>query len=370
MLPEIDFSNYKATSGMDWLDIGVSLERHTQFQYVQGALHELLNLNETNRPIHVEAQNVVKKTDSANVFVFRLQENHHENNAAKIAYIVRGLADKFGFIAPARIAGVEIACDLRPKKSPEDIYPANAVLQGCIAAYGERARQYTPSARSKKGRAESLEEDPKFSPQGSLYVGHQDDQHGYQPTPKSHRAYPKITDGLDKAHRATPLPPNQHRARVEVTLQLEALEEYGLTDPLTLNSYDFSRLAGLLHFRCLKPIEVIIQAHRDKLSKDLRGAIERIKVTGKPISAEEHEQLRWRVKFSPVKAAALTSLYRNTHRVIEWQGGWKGSEGRPLQHSKDTEPMAELNRKVKAALCKLSKSMRKGASSPKSGVSR
>lgn len=359
MHPEINLSDYKATAVIDWLDIVVTLEHTTQFRYVQAELHRLLRLGALNKPVHVTAQGVPNPNSSATGFVFRLQEHHHDNNAAKIAHVVRGLAAYFGFAAPARIVGIEVSFDLRPKNDPKAIYAANAALQYGIAAYGEHVRQFAPSVLH-KGRTVSLAEDPVFDPQGTLYEGHQDDKHGSAITAVARRGYPKKTDGQDKNKKPIPLPPSQHRARMEVTLQLEALEEYGLTDPLALASYDFTKLADLLHFRRLKPVESIMQASRNKLATDLREAISAIATTGRPTSPEKLSQLRWRVKFNPVRAAALASLARNTDRVMEWQGGWCGSEGRALQHSKDTTPDAKLNRKVKAALEALSKTLDKG----------
>lgn len=356
MHPEIDLRDFKATAVIDWLDIAVTLGHTTQFQYVQAELHSLLGLSPSEALIHVTAQNVTKATDAATGFVFRLQEHHHENNAAKIAHVVRGLEAFFGFTAAARITGIEVAFDLKPRRNPKAIYEAYAVLHDRIAAYGMHARQYTYSVRRKRGQLVPLTLDPIFDPDGTLYVGHQDDEHGYQPTTKAYRAYAKVTDN------GKPLPPDQHRARVEVTMQLEALEEYGLTDPLALASCDFTRLARLLHFQPLKPIEAIVQASRDELKKDLLAAKHAQTTTGKPRPAKERDQLRWRVKFSPVNADALASLYRNTDRMIDWHRGWEGSEGRSLQHSKDTEPDAKLNRKVKAALQTLTKIMGKDAS--------
>lgn len=363
MHPEINLCDYKATAVIDWLDIAVTLGHTTQFQYVQPELHRLLGLSALDKPVHVTAQNVDKATDSATSFVFRLQEHHHDNNAAKIAHIVHGLAAHFGFATPARIAGIEVSFDLKPKDNPKAIYAANAALQYGITAYGEHARQLAPRG-PKKGRLVPLTLGPLLHYGGTLYVGHQTDIHGYAITAVAHRGYAKTTDGQDKDKKPIPLPPSEHRARMEVTLQLDAPERYGLTDPLALASYDFTMLADLLHFRQLKPIEAIGRASRDELATDLREAISTIGTTGRPTSPEELAQLRWRVKFSPVRAAALASLSRNTDRVIEWHRGWEGSEGRALQHSKDTTPDAKLNRKVKDALQALSKRMAKGIYPP------
>lgn len=358
MHPEINLSDYKATAVIDWLDIAVTLGHTTQFQYVQAELHRLLGLSALDKPIHVTAQNVDKATDAATGFVLRLQEHHHSNNAAKIVHVVHGLAAHFGITAPARIAGIEVSFDLKPKDDPKATDAANAALQYGIAAYGEHARQFAPSVRH-KGRIVPLTLDPMFDPQGTLYVGHQDNKHGHVITPISYRAYAKVTD-----NNGVPLPLDHHRARAEVTLQLDALEEYGLTDPLALASYDFTKLANLLHFRQLKPVEAMVQASRNKLTSDMREAISAIATTGRPTLPKKLAQLRWRVKFSPVKADALASLHRSTDRVMEWQGGWRGSEGRALQHSKDTTPDAKLNRKVTAALEALSKTLAKGVYPP------
>lgn len=359
MHPVLNLSDYKATATIDWLDIAVTLSRSTQFQYVQAELRELLGLDALGTAIHVKARDVERRTDAATAFIFRLQEQHHDNNAAKITHVLHGLAAKFGFTAPAKITGIEVAFDLRPKQDPLAVYEASRALQHGLAAYGEHARQYAPSAKG-KGRTTPLTLDPLYERSGSLYVGHQDAQHGYAPTSISQRVYPKITDGIDDNDRPLALPPDQHRARAEVTLQGEALTEYGITDPLALASYDFTRLAELLHFRTLKPIGAIQARHRAMLAQELRKAINTSKATHIPTPQRALEKLRWRVRFSPAKAPALASIHRNTDRVIDWHSGWDGSEGRARQHSKDTVPDAELNRKVKVALTALSKRLAKG----------
>lgn len=367
MHPEINLSDYKATAVIDWLDIAVTLGRSTEFQYVQPELHSLLGLSALDKPIHVTAQNVAKATDAATGFVFRLQEHHHENNAAKIAYIVRGLEAFFGFTAPARIAGIEVAFDLKPKPEPKSnskaIYVANAAMQYGIAAYGEHARQFTPRGH-KKGRTVPLTLDPTFHYGGTFYEGHQTDEHGYAITASAHRGYPKKTDGLDEDNKPIPLPPSQHRARMEATLQLDRPELYGLTDPLALASYDFTKLADELHFRKLRPIQAIIDREAEELKDSMRAASHAMKATGKPTPAKELEKLRRRVNSFPIRAAAIASIYRNTDRISEWSRGWKGSEGRPLQHSKDTVPDAKLNRKVRDALQTLSEKMAEGVYPP------
>lgn len=347
MHPEINLSDYKATATMDWLDIAVTLERSTQFQYVQAELHGLLGLDAMDKPIHVTAMDVTKPTDAAKAFAFRLQEHHHDNNAAKIAYIVHGLGARFGFTAPARIARIEVAFDLKPRSDPQAIYEAYAALHGCIAAYGEDARQYTTSARCMT----PLTQDVAFDPHGTLYVGHQDNKHGHAATPKAYRAYAKVTDN------SKPLPPHQHRARVEVTLQLNALEEYGLIDPLALASYDFTSLAELLHFQPLKPPAEISASYVAQVESDLRTAVNKRRKTGKRPPEDFLRRMRSRLMYRKFIAHGLASLARATERMIDWRRGWAGSEGRPLKHSKDTVPDAKLNRKVKSALRALSRGM-------------
>ncbi|MDE1555896.1 MULTISPECIES: hypothetical protein [Comamonas] len=356
MHPEINLSDFKATATIDWLDIAVTLGRTTQFQYVQAELHGLLGLSPSDAVIHVTPQNVDKRTDAATGFVLRLQEHHHGNNAAKIAHVVLGLAARFEFAAPARIAAIEVAFDLKPRHDPQAVYDAYALLQGGIAAYGEHARQYAPSVRH-GGQVVPLTLDPLLAPSGTLYVGHHDAKHGHQPTPKAYRVYAKVTD-----NNAAPLSPEQHRARAEVTLQLDALEEYGLTDPLALASYDFTRLAGLLHFQPLKSPADIYENYIAQVESDLRAAVMKRRKTGKRPPEEFLRRMRSRLTYRKAIARGLASIARNTDRVIDWHSGWEGSEGRPLQHSKDTAPDAKLNRKVKAALAALTKSMDRAVS--------
>lgn len=365
MYPEINLSDFKATATIDWLDIAVTLGRTTQFQYVQAELHRLLGLGPSEAVIHVTPQDVAKATDATTFFVLRLQEHHHGNNAAKIAHVVHGLTTRFGFAAPARIAAIEVAFDLKPRRDPQTVYDAYAVLQGCIAAYGDHARQYAPSVRQ-GGQVVPLTLDPLLDPQGTLYVGHHDAKHGHQPTPKAYRVYAKVTD-----NNGTPLPPEQHRARAEVTLQMEALVEHDLTDPLALATYDFTCLAALLHFQPLKAPEDISANYIAQVESDLRAAVMKRRKTGKRPPEEFLRRMRSRLTYRKAIARGLASLARNTDRVIDWHRGLEGSEGRPLQHSKDTTPSAKLNRKVKAALAALTKSMCSAVpSSPPKGAKR
>lgn len=361
-----NFPDFKTRAVIDQISIEVHLQRGTQFRYVQGVLHKLLGLTQLESPIHVEAQGVSMPGDTAMSFVLTLQEQHHENNAAKIAFILDGVMGVYGFTAPPRTVLIEVAFDLWPKHDPKTIYPAVTALKSRWALYGEDPRQVMPDRSA--GYLYALTD---IFPESTLYIGWHTDKYGRSITPVSGKAYPKITDGLDEGNEPIPLPPDQHRARVEVTLQGIALEKFGLTDPLTLGSYDFTRFAELLHFQMFKSMEEIRQDRLDKYRADWEQAVAELqeheaKIAGKRQTKKRCDrqqklqalvkQKAWLVEWQEGLLAALASVYRNTHMVIDWTAARYGSKG-VLQHSKDTTPDRRLNRKVKVALRNLSKKM-------------
>jgi len=364
-----NFPDFKAKAVIDQISIEVQLARGTKFWYLQGELHKLLGLTQVERPIHVEAQGVSMSGDTAMSFVLTLQEHHHGNSAAKIAYVLHGLMAAYGFTAPPRTVLIEVAFDLWPRHDPKVIYAASAALKSRWALYGEDPRQVLQD-----GKPRYLYALTDVIPESTLYIGWHSDKYGRPITPVSGRAYPKITDRLDVNHKPIPLPPEQHRARVEVTLQGIALEKFDLTDPFALGSYDFTRLAALLHFEMFKPLPEIQQHRIGKFSADMQDAVlelkkHQAKIAGKKQTKKRSDKLHkleaqvkqktWLVEWQEGLVAALASVYRNTDMVIDWTAARKGTKA-TLQHSKDTTPDKQLNRKVKKALQKLTKQVAEG----------
>ena len=367
------FPGFRAKAVIDWIKIEVTLACAMRFPQIQGELRTALGHTDAERAISVSAQKVDMPNDPANVFVLRLQEHQHENNAAKIAYILRSLEACFGFAAPARTVGIEVAFDLKPMSRPHTVYDAAAAMKSRHAAYGVDPRQVLS-----EGSKFLLSELADIDDRSSLYTGWQTAKYGHAITPVSTRVYPKVTDGQDANRKPIPLPPELYRARAEVTLQLGAIEEYGLTDPLALASYDFTRIAGLLHFQMFKDSAAIKERFLGKYRTDYEQAAAALKkhkgkFARKPMDEKalsERTELEaqltkktflmdWREGL----AAGRASLSRNTDMVIDWQHGWEGTKNR-LQHSKDTTPDKILNRKVKNALQVLSKKVAEGVYPP------
>lgn len=367
------FPGFRAKAVIDWIKIEVTFVRATRFPLVQGELHKALGLTDVERRISVKAQNVAMSGDPATVFVLRLQEQLHENNAAKIAYILHSLEACYGFAAPARTVGIEMSFDLWPRNGPHTIYEAAAAMKSRHAAYGSDPRQVL-SDRSKI----PLSVWSEIALKSSLYSGHRTTKYGQAITAISTQVYPKTTDGQDANGKPIPLPPELYRARAEVTLQLGAIEEYGLTDPLALASYDFTRIAGLLHFQMFKDSAAIKERFLEKYRTDHeqaaaalkkhKGKFARKPMDEKDIAARTALEVlltkkAFMQRYGECIASGRASISRNTDMVIDWQHGWEGTKNK-LQHSKDTIPDAKLNRKVKNALQALTTSMSKATYPP------
>lgn len=368
-----NFPGFRAKAVIDWIRIEVTFVHATRFPQIQAELHKALGLTSAERPISVKAQNVAMSGDMGTVFVLRLQEQQHENNAAKIAFILHSLEACYGFAAPAKTVGIEVAFDLWPQNGPHTIFEAAEAMKSHHAAYGLDPRQVL-SDRSKIPLSVLSE----IALKSSLYTGHRTNKYGHAVTAISTQVYPKITDGLDENRKPIPLPPELYRARAEVTLQLDAVEKYGLTDPLALASYDFTRIAGLLHFQMFKDSAAIKERFLEKYRNDydqIAVALDKhkVKFARKSMDEEDHADRvaleavltknTFMVQYGECIASGRASISRNTDMVIDWQEGWEGTKDK-LQHSKDTTPDKKLNRKVKNALEALSKSMGKSTYPP------
>lgn len=361
MNPAIDWSEYKTTATIDWLRLHITLARRTQFRYIRQELRTLLALPKEDKSIKVEAVCVPNSNDPATVFTFKLHDQHHGNNQARLAHILHGLAIRFPFAAPARIDGIEVSIDLWPKRpnaAPQEVVAT--ALQLSLAAYGDNPRQYDPSTDSTLG----LLEHPAPIAGATFYVNHHEPRKGRKATPVAWRVYPKITDDNGMS-----LPPDQHRARAEVTLQGDALGLYNLTDPLALASYDFTKLADLLHFRPLLPPSQRLKKTilRRKAQKGLQAALKKGADTQTPTPLDEVKHLRLLVGLVNTIQKGLAQEAQC--HTASWPYGWvkqdplHGDERR--KHSIHTEPDAELNDRVKAALKTLAKNMGKIAATGK-----
>lgn len=244
-------NSYRTQAVIDWIRLTITVQDRTQFQWVQFALHDILNLPETAKPVHVDAEDA-GLGGAANRFTFTLHDKH-ANNYVELVRIMAQLAQKFPFSALPEISALEVALDFYSRRGhATDLLNLTYLLQTTIAppvnpfkAYTS-ARQFDPVV----GRNRFLNGLQKIDPNLNLRIGNMDDPIAWQ-------LYFKRTD-----NNRQPIVTSAYRARAEFTIAGTELAKYLLDDCgnkniarlAGLQSFRFERLAGLLHFRRLKSI--------------------------------------------------------------------------------------------------------------------
>lgn len=255
--PETLRNSYRTQAVIDWIKLTITVQNRTQFQWVQFALHDILNLPVTAKPVRVDAEDA-GPGGAANRFTFSLHDKH-ANNYGELVRIMAELAQKLPFSAPPEIAGVEVSLDFYSRRGDAtDLLNLTRRLQTTIAPPGNplqansSARQFDPVI-GRKGRNRFLNGLQKIDPNLNLRIGNKGDPIAWQ-------LYFKRTDNNRQA-----IVPSAYRARAEFTIAGAELAKYLLDDCgnknivrlADLQSFRFERLARLLHFRRLKSIEEI-----------------------------------------------------------------------------------------------------------------
>jgi hypothetical protein len=221
--------SFNVTACVDWLDVVITTSRPTQHQHLQKAFLDI-----TGTKCWVE--NLDKQAGSVGtVFGIRV---HDVDDYEKLARALRELSRQYPFVDLPKITAIEVACDFRNKTGsiPETLAMTHR-LQSSLFADGAHHRQFDPAS----GKVRFLNHPgDRLDPSMCFYIGDKGD-------PRSWRCYFKTKD------KEVLLPEDQWRARVEVTLEGVALQEYGLNLLADIQRFQFSKLTGLFRFR--RPIE-------------------------------------------------------------------------------------------------------------------
>jgi hypothetical protein len=253
--PETLRHSYRTQAVIDWIELTITTQQGTQFQWVQAALSRILTSPGTAsrsyvRPISPGAGGVAKR------FAIRLYDLH-ANSYDDLIRIMSALEkDGFPFAAPPEISALEIALDFFSRRGDTtDLLNLTHRLQTTIAPPGNpfqansSARQFDPVIR----RNRFLNGLQKIDPNLNLRIGNKGDPIAWQ-------LYFKRTDNNRQA-----IIPSAYRARAEFTISGTELAKYLLDDCGNKNivrladfqSFRFERLTALLHFRRLKSIDEI-----------------------------------------------------------------------------------------------------------------
>lgn len=227
---------------MDWLDVRLRTSRPTQFQHVQSALDaagagKLYVLAIDDGPGGVADTFVVRATD-------RLA-----NNYAALSKVLAEFAARYPLTHEPEIVAIEVACDfLHTGEVERDASTIEMTrrLQSSLQTDGSKPRQFDPQVWANRFMDV---QGARLDPLLNYREGNKGDDVSWQ-------CYWKRTDGGQL------LPPNEWRARVEVTLQGDALKSTGLVKLADLDGYKFTNLARFFRFRT--PVDPEIQAKGDR----------------------------------------------------------------------------------------------------------
>jgi hypothetical protein len=336
----MNYSGFKANAVVDWIDIEITTAVPTQQRWIRRDLRRILCLAEGARDIWVEPINPGPGGVSC-VFRIRLHDAP-ANSYGELERIMGALAQGKPFAARPKVHAIEIAVDFYGKGQANiaALPDLTEQLQTGIAARGN-PRQFDPGIGSKGRNAYLSErctgEDKRgtdywlaadanaIDPALVLNIGNKGDQQRcIQGDDICWRVYFKRTD-----KGGMPLPPDEQRARAEFTLQGAELTGRGITDLDSLSGYRFERLADLLHFRRLKPLEQIVEGMN-------------------PFAAYAVRHL-WGSRSGSV---TTWSLGLRAHRRDRRTGQPRTPDDR--KHSVHTEADDDLNRKVRKSLAALS----------------
>jgi hypothetical protein len=235
---------FKAKACIDWLELEITTTRPTQFRYIKSALDKATVCSTHPEPLDAGAGDVATR------FKVRFYDDM-ANSMRALRAALDTLALSYPLKTPPTVLALELACDLSHKGTPArreaDTLAMTHRLQTSLHAEATKPRQFIPDTTGKtKGQNRFLDmPGVRMDPRYNYRIGNTHDDVSWQ-------AYFKCVD------KQAPIPENEWRARVEVTLRGLALTAFGITNLDDLASFSFERMACLFRFR--RPIDPTKQA--------------------------------------------------------------------------------------------------------------
>lgn len=239
--------NFRRKACVDWLDVRLHTSRPTQFQHVQSALKAAGAGKLYVTPIDPSPGGV---TDT---MVVRCSDRL-ANNYAALCKVFAEFSARYPLAHEPEIVAIEVACDFLHTGEVESAAATRAMtyrLQSSLLTDGNRPRQFDPQIWANRFMDVH---GARLDPLLNYREGDKEDDVSWQ-------CYWKRTDNNKQA-----LPPNEWRARIEVTLQGNALKSTGLVKLSDLDGYRFTDLARFFRFRT--PIAPETQAKGDRFKLD------------------------------------------------------------------------------------------------------
>lgn len=227
---------FRAKAVIDWLDVEILTERPTQHQHIRKALKNITGINRWWAGA-IDMQ----PGDVTDTFHIRFHDEL-ANNYQQLCAVLDALSRRFPFAAEPTISGIEVSCDFRHKQQSVDATRTLTYrMQTSLFATGTNHRQYNGDNNSNQFLDKPGN---RINPAYNLRIGNEDDDISWQ-------CYHKRID------KKQPLPIDQQRARVEVTLQGDALQQHGFGLLSELPNFRFETLSSLFTFRRPIPSEMM-----------------------------------------------------------------------------------------------------------------
>lgn len=222
---KLDYSRFRFRAVVDWLEVEITTGKPTNAQTVRrkGSLCYVT-------PVEVSAGGATTR------FRFRLYD---PDQWSDIAATLTKLEQEFPFSAPPMVSGIEVSFDAYANGASTDelaeltanFYKFNSMPVSTNRRIAGRWKGDTEGIAGHKHTVRKTDEGRVIA------IGNKSD-------PISQRIYFKTVDNNGQA-----LPDEQHRARIEVTLQGDAVPLTALED---WHDFKFTTLAGYFKFRQLK----------------------------------------------------------------------------------------------------------------------
>jgi len=318
-------SEFKAEAVIDWIKIVISTSKATQFQHLQSKLRRILDL-----PVDAAEIFVSPISAGAGNTSNRFEITFHDeiaNNWHSLDQIILQLGQRFELSEEPEVSAIEIALDFYCRNAnntglAELTHRLQTSLAG-IATKGSNPRQFDFWNKQNV----FLTPESEINSTMNLRTGNKPDLISWQ-------IYRKTTDNNGRH-----LGSSQHRARAEFTVRGSQLASYlgniHKTVKLSeIKDFEFAKLAELLHFRRLKPIDEITSGK----NKYFRYAINKL------ANQIRHSMLLYPLGYRAYRRDPRTAQPRN-----------KGLH-EMLQHSRHSVADDDLNKTVRVKLRNLTKS--------------
>ncbi|MBZ9857075.1 hypothetical protein LB566_25105 [Mesorhizobium sp. CA13] len=238
--PVIDLGDYRCRAVIDWVDISFWFERSTQLQFVQAVVEPILGRRPYVEPIAPGPGNVSTE------FRIRFQEPRLK----LLAECEDALDKRFKLQMHGVVRSVEISVDFKPRSpSPDSVGRMVGVLSRHLFPDRDFIAEALDRPRFSWGRGKSTfvmgannllssHADSPAPVDATFYVGRKDGQVRW-------RVMEKLLDNQNiEAGTYVKLPPDEHRARIEVTLDRQELINLEVDFIHDLRRFNFGKLQG------------------------------------------------------------------------------------------------------------------------------